>query len=108
MITHTLVSLPINADEIILTNHCLTRFKQRFRLYLTQPEQNTAYLTTRALKNLILNYGKVNRKYEFSPFYVNKCASKYSQTIIIETGVCVFIGKYDNGKLIVVTAVKRP
>lgn len=108
MITHTLVTLPNTADDIIITNHCLSRFAQRFRLYLSPSEQNSSRLTTRAIRNLILNYGKVNRKYEFTPFYVNKSASRYNQTIIIETGVCVFIAKYDNGKLIVVTSVRRP
>ena len=108
MITHTLNVLPDVAEKIIVTNHCWKRFRERFRLYLTPAEKDSQYLTTRAIRDLIIKYGSVDRKFEFSPFYRNKCMSKYNQTIIIKTGVCVFIGKYDNGNLIIVTAVKRP
>lgn len=108
MITHTLNTVPKISQDIIVTNHCRKRFMERFHLYLTITEKQTPYLASRAIGNLVLKTGRINRKFEFSPFYRNKCASKYNQTVIIHTDVCVFIGKFDKGQLVLVTAVRRP
>lgn len=109
MITHTLNSIPKNTNDIVITFHCIEQIKKRFRLLILKNFYNDIDLP-RYIKSCIIK-GSINRKFEFSPFYVNKCKSKFDETIIINTSICVFIAKWDkfnNKKLIIKTAVKRP
>lgn len=104
MITHTLTVIPKNLSDIIITNHCIHRISDRF--HLLNPRDLPHYL-----KKVISTTVRVNRKFEFSPFYVNKCSTKYNETIIIHTSICVFIAKWDRDnpkKLVIKTAVRRP
>ncbi len=110
MITHTLTVIPKNLSDIIITNHCIHRISDRFHLLIPRNCNNPRDLP-HYLKKVISTTGRVNRKFEFSPFYVNKCSTKYNETIIIHTSICVFIAKWDRDnpkKLVIKTAVRRP
>lgn len=109
MITHTLNSIPKTSNDIIITTHCIEQVFSRFKLFIPKNFHNSKDLPI-YVKDCILK-GNINRKFEFSPFYVNKCKSKFEETIIINTKLCVFIARWDKknkNKLVVKTAVKRP
>lgn len=107
MNTHELNSIPNNRSDIVITNHCVDRVLERFNQKLSKHEKESSHHIKGAIKDAVVK-GKIDRRFEFCPFYRNKVRQKYSQTIIIKTNTCYFIGKYDNGVLIIKTAVKRP
>jgi hypothetical protein len=107
MNTHELNSIPKDRTHIIITSHCIDRVMERFHLKLRQHEKESIHHVKGTIRDSILK-GSIDRRFEFSPFYYNKVHTKYSQTIMIKTDICYFIGKYDNEDLIIKTAVRRP
>lgn len=116
MITHTLNTIPTDKTKIVVTRHCLNRFLERYRLHLTLTETQSNHMAIDAIRKLVMTKGVINRKFEFSPFFQNKCQARHNrgknpsnpQTIIIKTPVCHFIAKKEPDCLVLVTAVRNP
>lgn len=107
MLTHELNTIPKIRSDIVITNHCVDRVLERFKLKLRPEEKESIHHVKGAIKDAVMK-GTIDRRFEFCPFYYNKTHSKYSQTIMIKTDICYFIAKYDDKTLVVKTAVKRP
>lgn len=110
MITHTLFSIPSDPDSFIITDHCIKRFIQRFKLLMTLTEQQSTSMQIRLIKKLIIG-GSVYRKFEFCPFYANKQATKHTHgdAIFVKTNMGVFVLKYNKkqkNKISVVTVFR--
>ena len=111
MITHSLFSIPSDPDQLIVSSHCLTRFLQRFRLHMTLTETQSKKMQIRLIKKLVMG-GYVQRKYEFSPFYVNKQSSKHKHgdASYVKTKSGIFILKpsaEDPTKMMILTVVRH-
>lgn len=110
MITHTLFTIPTNPANFVVSDHCIKRFMQRFKLFMTLTEQQSVSMQIKLIKKLVIG-GNVQRKFEFCPFYANKQATKHKHgdAVFVKTNMGVFILKYnkkDKNKISVVTVFR--
>lgn len=92
---------------IVISRHSAIRFKERFRLFYSEPSMATEFNIKRLMVKLV-NEGTRITWWERCPFYKNKVESAYGPTIAIQFKHGVFICTpiaYD--KIIVRTTVKK-
>lgn len=107
MNTHTLHTISKDS-RIIISQHCLRRFVQRFRLFLTLTEQQSTNMQQKAIRSLI-KAGEVQRKYEFSPFLMNKqmTTHHHKNMFYIKTKCGYFMMKKDGESYVAITVVRE-
>ncbi len=93
--------------EIVVSRHSAIRFKERFRLFYSEPSMATEYNIKRLMVKLV-NEGVRITWWERCPFYKNKVESTYGPTVAIQFKHGVFIcTPLPGNKLIVRTTVKK-
>lgn len=105
---HTLHTVPSDESKIVISKHCLNRFLQRFRLYLTLTETQSTPMQIKRLRKMI-SKGSILRKFEFSPFLINKTkiTQKHHGVFYVKAECGYFVMKEDSqGTIVALTVVK--
>lgn len=93
--------------KIIVTNHALKRFAERFRLYFPK----SCFFNNRDIESLIfaqLKFAVKQNEWKMSPFHVNAMAWKHGPNIeVYYRNPVYYITQDSNGKRTILTVVKR-